>query len=1849
MEIRILECAGCNVKYRVRGTVPGKTYRCPKCIQPLSEPEPKDGQEKTYTLEHDAGEQGAQRKDKMVGQTIEQYRILEVVGKGGMGTVYKAEHLNLDRTCALKILSPELVYRDEIYVDRFLREARSAAGLNHPNVVLVYNVGGTEDTYFIEMEYVAGKSLQEVMSGSRGLSFDRATHIAICVANALQAAQENGLVHRDIKPDNILLGDDGSVKVTDFGLAKTVETVTHITQTGSVMGTPYFMAPEQCEGEEADGRSDTYALGATYYYVLTGRLPFVGKTALAIMYKHKHDEVPDIRRLRPEFPEALQEFLAKAMAKKPEDRFQTAAEMLAGLETLAEYEVETPEAGNDFHVPTPSAFDYQGPPTPTQTAPLQRGFLGATVRRNMTLYNAGAVVAGVTLGLLALWGLARRPAAPPKTPDRQAVQVDKPQTKPEAAKAKQVTKAAPPRGKAKRKHPAARPRPRQTPSKATKGPLKRIIVRQDGRGTCPSIAQALLRAKDEVTIVIQDNETYAAPWPPKADLSKLKGVSIQVGKACAPTVAFGRTDPPLALANGWRVSGIRFTMPPERAAPAIAVTGRADIDSCLFVNGQRAITWASLSMNVHNCVFQNADKGVAIEVVDGPDSNALRKLRFTHNSVHRWAVAFAAPCRTAQNVRAELADSIFAKVSLFIHENQRDLMPWPPLLWKTHQNCYWRIGEYFRQGGKRTLVQARVFADWRTVKSADLGSFEAAPKFTDAERANLQLKPDSPCKGKASDGTDMGAMWSDVLWAKWLVPKQAEVADAPKGPKAPSAPEAPKKQDVERRRAQLALSRRWQELGELLAERKYGTVVKRCDEALKQTQDPDLVKRLDYWRKLAHVGNQLVQGAVANAGQLVGKEYTLTIKRGRGKQRLKATVLSLENGVIRIRYGENEMDVPVAQLAADSLLGLTRAQGQQKPDRLVAEAAFHFGEGDEKEARKLLAQIPEESTSPALAKQIAALTGHWDAMLAAEQSIAREEEAAKLAEDIVSQMDSGQTRDLEAACQEMEKKYGDTEAFAKVQDRIAGGRLLVAGDAILERVRPRSTKRYAPAEIKRTVERRMDGYRAKRIVVKKDGNVKTIAAAVRQASAQTQIVIADSETYQESVIITKPGLMIRAADGATPTIAPPRPLQHAVSVRAADVLLFGLRFAGGRGLTFTGCNNGAISSCRVSGITGVRRTTDAAIQVSGSSDFIIADNTIEHNQGHAISLDACPNAVATKNRCVGNSGTGILVRGNAVLVDNLVAYNGLGIALAQSSQSADAAKSVGFVEGNVVWRNMGIGVWGQAWPAQMVFRHNVVAANVGAGLWIRRAAEADSAVVNNVLCANWGSQLTVDGSVPEKSTVLVRDNVINGFLSSSSWPLSAEAVPVSVMDRNLLFSPGDPARAGQSPVPSLEAWRAATRQGLNSRWARPAFERPERYDLRLKHGEGDRSPWGLPAMASRAKRLDEFRPVLDDPAALHDALTLQGASRCSSALAASRTLKVSKSAKGAFKTIAAALARAQSGTIVEITDNAVYSESVIIDKRRITLTASSSAHPLIRAPKDAAFAISVQAQNVAVMGLRISGGENGILAAEGADSVVIANNRVRDASEVGIYTTKARYGLIFRNLCSRCKDGIAVDRSYAMIVLDNRCAANQGKGMLAQQSSSVSAVGNVCHDNALAGIVIDSCQGVSVVNNLCYANKGHGLSCRNAADIFVEHNTSYKNDGAGLHGESLQEWVRFVGNVLTKNQIGVQASDWAQASPLMVSWNGVHGNRDGYGKWDDKPAPTLAEWQQASGLGQQSTTAAPDFQSAQSVDFRIRKTGPYGKKAPDGGPLGVRWADETWDSYMKEAGQTDAEGSKKRP
>ena len=286
MAEHVLHCAGCNVRFRVKTYDPTKKYRCSKCKGVLKPDSSATEAPDAQSLVSKPGEAPEPVDDKLVGQRISHYRLIKKLGQGGMGAVYQAENVNLKRTVALKILPPELSAANPQYAQRFLREAQSQAALDHPNVVSIHHVGKEGDYYYIEMQYVTGGNLADLLKGDHAVEVDRAVEIVRGAAAGLAAAHEEGLVHRDVKPENILLGKGDAPKVSDFGLAKQVELESGLTQSGTVLGTPYYMSPEQCEAKPVDARSDIYSLGVTLYHLLTGQQPFRAGSAVAIMYKH---------------------------------------------------------------------------------------------------------------------------------------------------------------------------------------------------------------------------------------------------------------------------------------------------------------------------------------------------------------------------------------------------------------------------------------------------------------------------------------------------------------------------------------------------------------------------------------------------------------------------------------------------------------------------------------------------------------------------------------------------------------------------------------------------------------------------------------------------------------------------------------------------------------------------------------------------------------------------------------------------------------------------------------------------------------------------------------------------------------------------------------------------------------------------------------------------------------------------------------------------------------------------------------------------------------------------------------------------------------------------------------------------------------------------------------------------------------------------------------------------------------------------------------------------------------------------------------------------------------------------
>lgn len=257
------------------------------------------------------------------------YEIVSRVGGGGMAVVYKAKDLLLNRFVAIKVLN-ESLSNDSEFIRRFSREAQAAASLSHPNIVNVYDVGRDGYTHYIVMELVEGPTLKQYIQERGPLPVEEAAHIAMQICDGLAHAHENQIVHRDIKPHNILLGANGRVKVTDFGIARAASSST-ITQTGSVMGSVHYFSPEQARGGVIGEKSDIYSLGIVFYEMLTGQLPFDGDSAISIALKHLQDPVEDPRNLNGEIPDNVASIVMRAMEKDPSMRYTSAAAMMQDI------------------------------------------------------------------------------------------------------------------------------------------------------------------------------------------------------------------------------------------------------------------------------------------------------------------------------------------------------------------------------------------------------------------------------------------------------------------------------------------------------------------------------------------------------------------------------------------------------------------------------------------------------------------------------------------------------------------------------------------------------------------------------------------------------------------------------------------------------------------------------------------------------------------------------------------------------------------------------------------------------------------------------------------------------------------------------------------------------------------------------------------------------------------------------------------------------------------------------------------------------------------------------------------------------------------------------------------------------------------------------------------------------------------------------------------------------------------------------------------------------------------------------------------------------------------------------
>lgn len=291
------------------------------------------------------------RPSDLIGRQIADYLVEGEIGRGGMAVVYRAKDLRLDRTVALKLLAPELA-RNDTFRKRFTHESRVAAAIDHPHIVPVFEAGETEGILYIAMRYVAGQDLRALIDRQGPLPLGTAVRIAAQVASALDAAHDHDLVHRDVKPGNILVaaGTDSDhpehVYLTDFGLTKKSLSLTGFTSVGQFVGTLDYVAPEQISGRPVDGRCDVYSLACVVHETMAGAPPFQRDDDMALLWAHQFDPPPALTGLRPDLPAAIDGVLAKALSKSPDDRYDSCLQFVAALRAAARGEV------SDGHPPT---------------------------------------------------------------------------------------------------------------------------------------------------------------------------------------------------------------------------------------------------------------------------------------------------------------------------------------------------------------------------------------------------------------------------------------------------------------------------------------------------------------------------------------------------------------------------------------------------------------------------------------------------------------------------------------------------------------------------------------------------------------------------------------------------------------------------------------------------------------------------------------------------------------------------------------------------------------------------------------------------------------------------------------------------------------------------------------------------------------------------------------------------------------------------------------------------------------------------------------------------------------------------------------------------------------------------------------------------------------------------------------------------------------------------------------------------------------------------------------------------------------------------------------------------------
>jgi beta-lactam-binding protein with PASTA domain/predicted Ser/Thr protein kinase len=486
-------------------------------------------------------------EDPLVGRMLDgRYHVESRLARGGMATVYVAVDARLDRTIALKVMHAGLA-EDEEFVSRFIREAKSAARLSHPNVVAVYDQGADDGHVFLAMEHVPGRTLRDLMRGRGSLSPRQALEVLEPMLAALGAAHQAGIVHRDVKPENVLLSDDGRVKVADFGLARAVSSATNHTNSGILLGTVGYLSPEQVERGIADPRSDVYAAGIVLYEMLTGVKPYDGDTAIQIAYRHVHDDVPPPSRLVPGLPAELDALVARATSRDPDGRPADArrflTEVVAARRSMSEGELDTDgpplaDLGDNYHTQVVSRTST--PPMGVPGAETGRREPARTNRRRrgggpMALLLVLLLAAGLSS---AAWYYAYGAGAYVRTPSLLGLSQQKAEAK--ATKAGFSTRLAPPQySETVAKGLVLDTDPAPTEDVRKNGTIGLVLSKGPERYAVPEVSG---KTEDEARTLLERHFTVGAPT---MDYSG----SIAKGSVIATTPAAGTRQKPDAAVS----------------------------------------------------------------------------------------------------------------------------------------------------------------------------------------------------------------------------------------------------------------------------------------------------------------------------------------------------------------------------------------------------------------------------------------------------------------------------------------------------------------------------------------------------------------------------------------------------------------------------------------------------------------------------------------------------------------------------------------------------------------------------------------------------------------------------------------------------------------------------------------------------------------------------------------------------------------------------------------------------------------------------------------------------------------------------------------------------------------------------------------------------------------------------------------------------------------------------------------------------------------------------------------------------------------------------------------------------